>query len=312
MENLVLSFKVVLPIFLQLLLGYILRCVNIFDENMIKKLNTAVFKVFLPILIFYNVYTSEISDVFNPKLIAYSITAVLFVFLLCVLCVPVLEKDNKKRGVLIQGIFRSNFVILGMPLTVALCSEDITGTIAVLVAIIVPLFNLLAVISLEMYKKGKPNIKNIIKGTITNPLIISSAIGLVFLFSKIKFPVVIEDTVRDVSKMATPLSLVALGGAMNFKTVRGNIKPIFIGVFGKLVFTPLIIIPCAIFLGFRNAELAMLLSLSASPVAVSSYTMAQQMEADDELAAQLQIIGTTVCIITVFLWIYVLKQIGVL
>ena len=310
MSNLILSFTVVLPIFLELLLGYFLRMVGIFDFQTLRKLNKSVFRVFLPVLIFYNVYNSEIADVFNPKLIVFSVSAILAVFFASLLIVPLIEKDNKKRGVLIQGIFRSNFVIFGIPLSTSLFSNDISGTAAVLVAVIIPLFNLLAVVVLELFRGGKPNFQNIVIGILTNPLIIASAIGFAVLFSGFTLPPVILKTVKEVSSVATPLALIVLGGSIDFKTVRGNLRPIAIGVIGKLIVTPIFILGTAILLGFRDAEMAILLSLAASPVAVSSYIMAQQMGGDDDLAAQLQMFGTALCVFTVFIWIFILKQLG--
>lgn len=310
MDNLILSFSVVFPLFVMMVLGYFLKIVKVFNTQTLQQLNTSIFKVFLPILIFYNVYTSEISDIFNPKLIAYSIISILVVFFIALIFIPLIEKDNKKRGVLIQGIYRSNFVIFGIPLSVSLYNEQIQGTTAVLIAFIIPLFNLLAVVSLELFRGEKPDIKKIIIGIITNPLIISSAIGFLFLFSELKIPEFAETTIRDISRIATPLSLIALGGSIDFKKVKGNIHQLIIGIVGKLVFTPAFILSVGVLLGFRNAELSILLALAASPVAVSSYTMAYQMEGDDDLAAQLLMFGTALCVITVFLWIFLFKQLG--
>ena len=301
-----------MPIFIMMVLGYVLKEIGIFDEHTIKKINKSVFRVFLPLLVFYNVYTSELSDVFNTRLILYSVISIIVVFLLATIFIVLCEKDNSKRGVLIQGIFRSNFVIFGIPLSVSLYGDSISGTAAVLIAVITPLFNFLAVLVLEIFKNGKINFKNILKGVFTNPLIIASALGLLVLFSGIRFPQFLENTARDISKAATPLALIALGGSINFKKVKNNVKQLIIGITGKLVVTPLLILSVGILLGFRNAELALLISLSASPVAVSSFTMAQQMGGDTDLAAQLQMFGTTICIVTVFLWIFILKQMGVM
>ncbi len=312
MENLILSFSVIMPIFLTMILGYILKKIGIFDKHTTEKLNKSVFKVFLPLLIFYNVYTSEIADVFNFSLILYSVVSIVVVFLLSILFITLTEKDNSKRGVLVQGIFRSNFVIFGVPLSVSLYGDEIVGTAAVLIAVITPLFNLLSVIILEIFRGTKPNLLKILKGIITNPLIIASAVGLLALFSNIALPAFIEKTVCDISKASTPLALIALGGSIDFKKAKNNIKQLIIGITGKLIITPAIILTTGILLGFRNAELAILIALSASPVAVSSFTMAREMDGDSELAAQLQMFGTTICIITVFLWIFILKQLGVM
>lgn len=308
MENLILSFNIVLPIFLILSLGYILKKLKILDELTTKNMNSINFKVFLPLLLFYNVYKTDLSVVFNPKLLIFSIISVILVFLLLFIIIPLLEKDNRKRGVIIQGIFRSNFVIFGVPVCEALFGQNATGVASMLIAIVVPLFNFLAVICLEIYRGGNINFKKIIKGIITNPLIIASIIGLFFIYFKIKLPTPIEKTINDISKIATPLAFILLGSSFTFSAFSVYIKQLSITILGKLIIVPGIVLYIAALLGFRNVELTCLLSVFASPTAVSSYTMAEQMDGDSILAGQIVVLTSIISIITVFLWIFILKQ----
>ena len=308
MENLILSFNIVLPIFLILSLGYILKKLKILDELTTKNMNSINFKVFLPLLLFYNVYKTDLSVVFNPKLLIFSIISVILVFLLLFIIIPLLEKDNSKRGVIIQGIFRSNFVIFGVPVCEALFGQNATGVASMLIAVIVPLFNFLAVICLEIYRGGNINFKKIIKGIITNPLIIASIIGLFFIYFKIKLPTPIEKTINDISKIATPLAFILLGSSFTFSAFSLYIKQLSITILGKLIIVPGIVLYIAALLGFRNIELTCLLSVFASPTAVSSYTMAEQMDGDSILAGQIVVLTSIISIITVFLWIFILKQ----
>ena len=81
---------------------------------------------------------------------------------------------------------------------------------------------------------------------------------------------------------------------------------------GKLVIIPFAGIIIAALLGMRGGDIALLIAALASPTAVSSYPMALQMESDGELAAQIVAFNTTFCIITVFLWVFILKQIDLL
>ncbi|MBQ3421990.1 MAG: AEC family transporter [Romboutsia sp.] len=308
MENLILSFNIVLPIFLILSLGYLLKKLKILDELTTKNMNSVNFKVFLPLLLFYNVYKTDLSVVFNPKLLIFSIISVILVFLLLFIIIPLLEKDNRKRGVIIQGIFRSNFVIFGVPVCEALFGQNATGVASMLIAIVVPLFNFLAVICLEIYRGGNINFKKIIKGIITNPLIIASIIGLFFIYFKIKLPTPIEKTINDISKIATPLAFILLGSSFTFSAFSVYIKQLSITILGKLIIVPGIVLYIAALLGFRNIELTCLLSVFASPTAVSSYTMAEQMDGDSILAGQIVVLTSIISIITVFLWIFILKQ----
>lgn len=312
MQNLVLSFNIIFPLFLLMVLGYFLKAVGMLDKTTLKKMNSIIFKAFLPCLIFYNVYTSEISDMFDKRLIIFSVASVVISFLVLIAVIPLIEKDNKKRGVIIQGIFRSNFVIFGIPLSMALYGDGIVGSAAVLIAIVVPVFNFLAVLSLEIFRGGRPDMVKILKGIVTNPLILSSLIGLLAMAVGLKLPSTLEKAIGDVSKITTPLTLIVLGGSLDFGKIGGNAKQLAVSVIGRLVIVPCVFLPAAVYFGFRNAELAILLSLFASPTAVSSFTMAQQMGGDDELAGQIVVFNTTLCVITVFLWIFILKQIGVM
>ena len=308
MENLILSINVVLPLFLTMALGYVLKRLKMFDDNTLKVMNSITFKAFLPLLLFYNIYKTDLKGAINSKLICFALISVTLTFIVLCILIPLIEKDNKKRGVLIQGIFRSNFIIFGLPVACSLFSEAKVGVVAILIATVVPFFNMLAVISLEIFRCGKLDIKNTLKGIITNPLIITSAIGLFFLIFGIKLPTAIEKSISDISRIATPLSLILLGGSFSFTDVKAHLKQTIIGVTGRLIVVPSILMPISIWLGFRDIELIALMLIFASPTAISSFTMAQKMDGDSELAAQIVVFTSAFCILTVFLWIFTLKQ----
>ena len=121
-------------------------------------------------------------------------------------------------------------------------------------------------------------------------------------------PYAIEKTVIDFGKVATPLALMALGGEFKFSKVKGDIKQLMVSVAGKLVISPLFMVTAGILLGFRNEILVPILLMSGAPTAVSSYTMAQQMGGDGELAGEIVVFTTAMSIVSIFLWVFVLKQ----
>jgi len=289
-------------------LGYVLKRLKMFDDNTLKVMNSITFKIFLPLLLFYNIYKTNLKGAINLKLMCFAIISVILTFIVLCILIPLIEKDNKKRGVLIQGIFRSNFVIFGLPVACSLFTQDKIGVIAILIATVVPVFNMLAVISLEIFRCGKLDIKNTLKGIITNPLIITSVIGLSFLVLGIKLPTVIEKSISDISRIATPLSLILLGGSFAFNDVKTHLRQTVIAVVGRLVIIPGILMPISIWIGFRDIELLALMLIFASPTAISSFTMAQKMDGDSDLAAQIVVFTSALCTLTVFLWIFALKQ----
>lgn len=308
MENLIISFNVVLPLFLCMALGYVLKWIKMYDDASLKTMNKLVFKVFLPIYLFRSIYTTDLSAAFDGKLILFAVLAIVAWFGILMLVIPCIEKDNAKRGVMVQAMFRSNFVLYGLPVAVSLCGEERIGATSLLIGIVVPIFNVLAVITLETFRGGKPSIVKMARGIVTNPLIIASVIGIGFYYLHIKLPSAVEKTVTDLGRVATPLALVALGGEFKFHKVKGNLKQLIISVVGKLVLSPLAIVTAAICLGFRDDMLVPLLLMAGAPTAVSSYTMAQQMGGDGELAGEVVVFATAFSIFTIFLWVFALKQ----
>lgn len=301
--------------FLLLATGKLARKTNLLTSESTDRLNALVFKIFLPVSIFKNVYNSSVSDVFDKKLIAFGIISVTLCFLLLILLTSGC-KNRKSRGVLIQGIYRSNFLIFGLPVAESFYPDgSLSGKASVLIAIIVPLFNGLAVIALEMFKENKQSGMKTFLNILKNPLIIGSALGFAALFLKeagFLLPDAVYKTVSDLSAAATPLALIALGASLDFSKIKGESKYLIWGLLGKLVLSPAVFIGAAVLLGFRDRELAIILSMFASPASVSSYTMAQQMGADDDLAAELVVIGTAVSLITVFLWVSLIASSGLI
>lgn len=311
MECIILAFKVVLPIMVYVTIGYILRLLKFFDEKSLKTVNNLVFKVFLPCLLFYNIYTTQIDKILDFDLIVYAVCFVSILFLLLMIFVPVFVKDNSKRGVIIQGVFRSNFVLFGMPVTISLMGEGNGGLTSIAIAFIVPLYNVLAVICLETFRKNKINIFTVLKGIVKNPLIISSVLGILFLSFEIKLPVVLSDVVRDLSRVATPLALVGLGASFTFRSVKNNLGYLSAIVLMKLIVLPVTAISISAYVfGFRGAAIVTLISVFASPTAVSSFTMAQSMGGDSDLAAQTVVFTSVFSIITVFAVVAVTKFLG--
>lgn len=310
MENFILSFNIIFPIFMIMAIGYVLKQVKVLSDTSVTEMNKAVFKVFLPLLLFNNVYTSDVSGTFRPILVFFAAGAVLVQFVLSLIIALVSEKDNSRRGVMVQGMFRSNFVIFGLPVTQALFGDEAAAMASLLIAVVVPMYNVLAVIDLTVFGGAQFNLKKILKGIVTNPLIIASVLGLVFLGFKIPIPSPVHTIIKDLAKIATPLAFVLLGASFKFSEVRQYVRHLTISLAAKLVIFPMLVLIPAIMMGFSAPELAILLSMSASPVAVSSFTMAQQMGGDDKLAGQLVVFSSVLCIITMFFWIFSLKQFG--
>ncbi len=301
-DSLILSLNIVLPLFVLMLIGYLLRYFKLVDEHTLKGMNVIVFRVLLPITLFQSLIKTNIEKIFNPQLIIFAISAVLIAVLFFMLVYSKIEKDPKKVGVMVQGSFRSNYILLGLP--IAMNIYDDVGVVSLLIAFIVPLYNVIAVIILEYYSGGEINLKQTLIKTIKNPIIIGAILGVIVLVSGIQLPSAASKVVSSLAYSATPIALMVLGGMFEFHAVKKNLRNLSIIVIMKLILLPLIGSLVAYTFGFRGIELVALLLMFGSPVAVSSYPMAVVLNCDGELASQAVLVSTLASVFTFFFWVF--------
>ena len=310
MENLMISANAVLPMCLVMALGYGTRRLGWLRREEISTINKIAFRIFLPCLLYYNIYCSDLSGSFDPLLMAYAVGGVLLTFGLALGYTLLTEKLPERRGVLIQGMFRSNYVIMGIPVATALLGADQLGTVSILIAVIVPLFNMLAVVVLEVFRGQKPKPLHILGQIAKNPLVIGSVLGILTLVAGIRLPHILEQTTQSVSAIASPLQLFLLGAFFQFSGLKTYRRELVTVSIAKLIVSPGLFLGLGALLGFRGVAFVSLIGIFASPTAVNSFTMAQQMGGDAELAGDTVVVTSAVSMLTMFLWVFLFKSLG--
>ncbi|MDO4501278.1 MAG: AEC family transporter [Erysipelotrichaceae bacterium] len=317
LDNLIFSANVILPIFFLIVIGYFLTQLKVWDEHFLKVANNVAFKCFLPVLLFYNVATANIFEVFDLKLIAYSCICVCLICGLLFIIVPIFIKDDKRKGVMIQGTFRSNFLLFGVPLGLSIGGQQGAVLGAVLASFYVPVINMLSTISLYVYSTTEDkNIKKALIGIVTNPLIIGGVSGLLFSVVRniigFELPVIIDSTLSSIKGIATPFAFLILGGDLKLDNMLNNIKVSIWSVLGRTVIIPAIMITISAFLGFNALQMGILIAVFATPNAVSSYAMARNYEADYDLAGEIVTLSTIFSVLTMFAFITICKSLGII
>ena len=312
------------PIVIMVLVGYFLKRIGMLDMGVAKVLNKLVFRVFLPAMLFLNMYKIEsLADV-DFGFVWYTIIATVILFLIAVGTVILFTKENAKRGALLQSVFRANYALVGIPLATSLFGAEGAIAATVLSAFIIPVFNSLAVIGLCIFSPDKkPSVKKILLGIAKNPLIQSIAMGFVALGIRAVFvrcgvafrltdiePV--YKTLNNLSSVATPLALLVLGAQFEMSAIPQLKKYIAFGVIARNLVVPAVGIAVAYFIGaFTGAHFATFVAVFCTPVAVSSVPMAQEMDADVSLAGQLVIWSTVFSAFSIFIASYILKVLGI-
>ncbi len=308
MENLLLSFNTVMPMFLIMLVGYALRVSGVVNGTTVSQMNKMLMRSLVPVMMFYNIYNSERGQLVSPKLLLFCVFGVLGMYALSFIIGMTTEKEGARRGVVIQALYRGNMMAMAVPLAESLLGEGNQGPLAVCLAVVIPMFNVLAVITLELFNHGKPDLKAILKGIATNGLIWGCVAGIVFYGLNIPLPVFMREAVEKMADASSPMILLVLGASFQFSSVGPNLRSIAVCVVGRLVLMPAILVSVGIAMGFRGVELICVLAVSACPVAAMSYTMAEQMGGDKDLAAGGIVFTSLFSCITLFLWVFLLKQ----
>ncbi|MDD7741035.1 MAG: AEC family transporter [Fusicatenibacter sp.] len=312
MDDFLMAFSAVFPMFFYMVLGGFISKKGWMEKASFQKLNQVIFKIFIPLMLFVNIYESDFKKSANPRLIFLVLLLVIVVFLLLCLIVPIFVKEKADASVMIQGIYRSNYVLFGLTMASSIYRGEDLGVVSALAAFLVPLFNALAVILFEMFRGGKIHPLELFTKILKNPLIIGGLLGIFFALTEIRLPVLLVDTLSDAGSIASPVALICLGGMLSFQSLKKHWGKLLAVLSCRLVLLPLTAITLFALLGYRNMELITILAAFGSPTAVASGPMAQSMGGNGELAGEIIAAGSAGCIVTIFLFVWVMKSIGLI
>lgn len=330
------AVNAILPLILIIGAGILFRQTGLISHEFVKTGNKFLFRFVLPVMVTLNIY--DIPDLSHVPwdILIYAYAAIFFLFLLGIAVSLIFFKDAGTRGVITQCAFRSNYAILGLPLAKGLVASGNTIVASLLTAFIVPLYSFLAVFALTMFSDKNDenhNLRSVVREIVKNPLIISAVTGLLLLLIRSMLPLnadgeIIFSIKRDlpflysaastVSKSATFLSLIVLGGLLDFSAVRGKLYALSVGTIVRTIVAPIIGLSGAYWLasiGVINcgpAEYAALIALFGSPVAISSAIMAAEMHADAELARQLVVWTSLTPMVTLFIFVMAFRYMGLI
>lgn len=310
MENLTVCINAVLPLLITMALGYMARRMGMLGDEEIIKLNNAAFFFLMPALMFNSIYTADLSTALNPKLLVFISLSLIVIYLLSLFAARRCTDDEKKQSVVLLGIYRANGPLLGLSLVKSLVPNADISAAAVLITLAATINNILAVLCMSMYAGEKRSAADVLRAIVKNPMLIGSALGLVFAYYGWRLPVFAERVVSDLSNMSSPLLLFLLGAFFKFEGVGKFGRELSLTCAARLLLVPAVFLPLGWLLGFRGVEFAGLIGALASPAAVTSFTMAQQMGADAELAGDVVVFTSALCPVTLFCWCMLAKLVG--
>ena len=314
MENFIYSINVTMPIFLVMVIGYILKQIGMLNDNFVTVANKFNFKVTLPFMLFKDIAGVDIKAVFDIKYVLFCAIVSTICFWVVWGTAKLLVRDKTIRGAFVQSSFRGSAAVMGLAFIQNIYGSSAMGPLMIVSA--VPLYNIFSVIVLTFEANDSPGIDKKAKirqagiNICKNPIILSILAGLIVGLLEIQFPTLVNKTVSNVAQMATPLALITIGAGFEGRKALAKIAPTMAASMIKLVLQPLVFLPVAAWMGFSGEKMIAILIMLASPTTPSCYIMAKSMNNDEVLTASVIVTTTLMAAFTLTGWIFLLKTLG--
>ncbi len=285
--------QIVAPVFLIIGLGWAIRRTKLVDGEFFRQVNRLVFFVCLPILLIHTIGSADFSASFNLRLIGGVAAATGCCFLLSYLYGMRRGYAPEVLGAFCQGSFRGNLAYIGLALVYNAYGNPGLARAGILLGFLVPVLNFFAILALTLpHQQQCINYRKTAWQMATNPLILSSLIGICWSFFHLPIPVVQDRSLSIAGGMTLPLALLAIGGNFSMARLRGDLGTAGLATTIKLVVMPLMTAAFLFFLGVTTIDFAIGLLMAGAPAAVATYIMACQMAGDGRLAGSIVVMST--------------------
>ena len=310
LQNFIICVNAVIPSAIYLLIGILLKTAGVVSDEDVKKFTRVVFVTLYPFIMFDNLYGKNIGENFDLLLVVYSVLFTCLQIAVTWFAVSRLVKEDRNKGTMIQSAFRSNIILMGLPVGINLFGKGNVTQVALVILFVVPIYNVMSVVVLERFRGGKADLVRTTKNVLKNPIILGAIAAGVVMLIGIKLPVPIEQTVSTLSDCTAPIAMILLGAALNLKGFSSDRKKIAFCVASKIMIWPAIGIAGAVWLGMRDVALIAVLLMLATPTALASYAMAESMGGNGRLAGETVVISTIGACFTMPVWLFILKTAG--
>ena len=313
MENLLLCFHAIMPLLLLMLLGYFLKQIHFIPKSGFDAIDKLCFKIFVPVMLFNNVYTADFSTEFNLQAILVMEAGIIGTFLVSFFLTPKLMKRSKEDiATVVHGICHGNLAVLGMPLITNLFGQSGVAVYSIMLACTSPIINPLMVFEHVYFQGDKIKPGRLILNVLQSPFLIGTLSGLACKLLGISFPTFMQTAITNVKSIASPLCLIALGGSFSFGSIKGMVGPVVHSVLAKCIWVPAVVLGIAVALGFRGLVLASLMVIFCCPSAAATYSFCTGYCGNPQMASQIVVYSTAFSIFSMFLWIFAFLQMGLL
>ncbi len=276
------------PVFALILLGTWLKRMGLTDEAFLKKIDRIVYFILFPILLFWKIGGSR--GILEESL-AYctvAVIAVTIIFILSTLFIVFGKVGDFQAGTFSQSCYRFNTYV-GMAVALTVLGETGVQYFAILIGILIPMINVMAVTILIWYGKKrdapKKQLLTTLKAIGTNPLFIACVVGMIYARVIGFFPTAIDNTLKLLSMATLPLALISIGGMLTLKSVRQYLGLALTACLFKLVLMPVIGFLLLTALNVTGTSFQVGMLFFVLPTSPAMYVLSSQLNSDTALAS---------------------------
>ena len=288
---------VLLPDFLLIALGAMLRRLRSFDGNFWSGVERLVYFVLFPALLFRSLALSPSSLHDAGRLAIVGVAFTLVGMLLSALAQPLFRLPRATFAACFQCGFRFNTYV-ALAAASRLGGAEGVALMSMLIGILVPVVNVAAVAVLARERGVR-----IASELARNPLVIACVAGIAWNLLRLPIAALPGRMLELLSSAALPLGLLAVGAGLRFEGValRGPALAWWTGV--KLIALPAVALVLARAMALSQLEGQMAVVMAVVPTATSAYILAVQMKSPGPPVAMLISLGTLLAVVTLPLWI---------
>ncbi len=304
---------IVIPVFLVIGLGFVLKRLSLIDDHFLFQTNRLVYYVALPLLLFYKIGTADFFANFNGSLVVGSSLVIAIGFAVSYGYAALRGYAPATRGAFSQGAFRGNLAYIGLAIVFNAYGEDGLTRAGILMGFLVPVLNFFAILALLWPHRragGHQGRAFWVRQIAFNPLIIASFAGIIWSFLHLPIPVILDRSLHIATGMTLPLALLAIGGSFSLRKLKGDLTCALLSTTIKIIWLPVIAAALLFAMGVRGQDLAIGVLFAGTPTATATYIMAHQLKGDAELAGSIVMMSTLLSALTYTLSLFILGSLG--
>jgi malonate transporter len=294
-------FESILPVFLLVVLGTLLKRWRLIDRDMWNGLEQLGFFVLFPCLLFTTLAKAEFSGIAAGDIAIGSIGSVTFIALLLALAWPLFRLAGVS-GASFTSVFQTSTrwnAFIALAIGEKLYGAHSLALVALVATLIIIPLNFYNIAVLVWFGGGTRSLKTFAYKIVTNPMIIGSVLGVAVNLMGIRIYDPLMQATELVADASLSLGLIMVGAGLRLADALRPRPLAVLPVVMKLVFMPLVMTGAAYALGMRGEPLLTIAMGASVPTAMNGYVLAKQMGGDAPLYAAVATLQTIASFFTI-------------